>query len=378
VTAVTVSVSTITATINSKVETYTASATDTVTTFATAFVSQLLASLIPEFRLVTWTNPGVGIIQGTGPQDGRPVTITWGGTATASTTTTVAPTSPFDAGDALNYAGGLPVNGDVLVLENNAASLFYNLAALTSITFTIIRRSSHTGTIGLADNNSLGFVEFLPRHLECAGTAITIADNSTGFLRIRSTAATATTLTITGNAGGGLGQEYVEVFGLPASSIININGGTLALAPLGTQSALATTVRVNNGVFRSGPSATLTTLNITNSTVQLNGAYTTFTQDRGSTSTMLEASAGTTTNIEDGTVFWASTGGPGALNINSGGTFDNSGAPGAVAVGTVTLNEGATILDPAERFTKTYNIVIVGELANLTMDLGTTFNLAVS
>lgn len=372
--------STISATINSKTETYVVTASDTIATAVANAVNQFNNSLILEFKMVTWTSDGVSAITATGPLDGRQVTVTWGGTSTSSTTTTVAATSPYDFNDPVNYLGGaVPVNGDVLVFENNAASVFYNLAALTTITFTIVRRASHTGTIGLPFTNSTyGFVEFLPRYMECAGTAMTLADNSTGFLLFKSTAATAVTVTITGNGGGAIGSEYIEIWGTPANSIIDINGGTLATAVLGGQTSLATTVLVANGVFRSGPGATLTTVKIDNSQAQLNGAYTTLTVNFGSTVTALQAAAGTTTNLQSGTLNWGSTGTPGAINIFSDGVWDSSAAPAAIAVGTVTINEGGTLNDPFARFTKTWSLVVVGDDNKMTINKGTSYNAAIS
>lgn len=367
-------------TINSKAETVTATGSSVIT-FATEAVAQLQASPIPEFRQITWTNPSDGVVLGTGPSDGRPVTIAYTGTCTHTDTTNATALSPFDVNDTANYAGGaLPVNGDVFVIEDTDKSLLYNLAAITSITYTLVRRTSHTGPIGLPSVNPLGFPEYLAVALEGAGTAVTIEDNgAASFVRFKSTAGSAVTLTVTApDRGGSLDSEGVEVWGTPASSVVNVNGGALAFAPLTSQVATGATVRVADGSFRCGPSATLGTLTFDNSAGDLSATYTTLTLDQDSTVAVRRAAAGTNTNIDSGTLTWNSTGGIGATAVSSDGTLDMRGAPTAVTTGTITVSEGATIRDPYKRLTRTVTFTVLGEMSRINWEMGTNNTVAFS
>jgi hypothetical protein len=367
------STNTITATVNSKTETYTVTATDTATTAATNAVLQFSQTLLNELRVFTFSNPADGIIAAVGPSSGSPVSITWGGTATLTgTTATVTALSPADIDDATNYAGGVkPGNGDTLILENGSFDLLWNLNEFTSNTVTLIRRASHTGRVGLDDYNPAGYVEYLPRFFETAGTTITLEDNGQGGARIRSTAGSAVTVTITGTGTGNLGSETFELYGTPASSVANINGGGLAFCPLGSQTGTLTTVRCANGSFRSGSGATLVTFTAQNSNVAIAGAFTTYTQDNGSSSTFSRASAGTTVNINDGSVAWGSTGAITTLNVYSGGTFDCTTAPALFAITTVNTYEGSTSIDTNKRITRSFTWNWNGDLTKQSVDWGT-------
>lgn len=366
---------TITATINSKVETYTATSTDEATEAAAA-VAQFSASLLLELRNFTFTSADT-VITAVGPADGAPVTITWGGTASLSTST-IAALSPADVDDAANYVGGVkPVNMDTLVVENFAGDLKYNLAEFTANTVMLIRRASHQGQIGLPDTNPLGYPEYLPTHFETAGTSLTVEDGGSGFVRVRSTAASAVTASIVGTNQGQLGAERVEIYGTPASSVLNLNGGSLAFCPLGAQTGTASTIRCANGALQVGGGATLATVTAQNSQVAIASSLTTYTQDRGTATTFMRAAGGTTLNIEDGAFSHGSTGGWTTVNVRSGGTFDATFAPTTVAITTVNLDEGGTLLDPNERIVQPYTLNLNGEMRNMTMDIGTTVALTV-
>jgi hypothetical protein len=372
------STQTVTATINSLVETYTATGSD-ATAAAAAVVAQLSATLTPEFSQFTFSSSGA-VITATGPSDGRPVSITWGGTATLTGTSAAASAkSPHDASDGVNWStGSAPGNGDTAVFENGSVDCLYNLSAFTSNTLAVVKRSSYGGQMGLPDTNPLGFPEYLPALFETAGTTLTVEDNGV-MVRIKSTAGSATTLTVTGDGGGTLYSESVEVTGLPASSVVNVNGGTLALSPLTSQSSAVATLRGANATVRTGPSAVLTAASLYDTQSELAGNYTTLVVDGNSTVKVARAAtAGTSTTIDGGTVNWASTGGPNTTSVNTGATLDFSGCPALVSVGTITLDAGATLNDPYERMTKTFNLVLNCKMSEVTMDLGTRINLAVS
>jgi hypothetical protein len=362
---------TIIATVNGKAETY-VSTTATAATAASEAVDQFSNSLLNELRQFTFTADGA-VIRVVGPANGAPVAIAWSGTATLSgTTATVTALSPNDVDDAANYVGGSkPVDGDTLVIENTGVDLLWNLAEFTANTVNIIRRASHTGRIGLDDVNPLGYPEYLPTHLETAGTTHIVEDGGQGTVRMKSTAGSAVTFTVTGTGAGSINSENVELFGTPASSVINVNGGSLAFCPLSSQTGTGATVRLANCAFRSGSGATLGAVTASGSQVVITGAYTTYVQGLGTASAFGRASAaGTSTTINDGTVTWGSTGTFGALTINSNGTFDASLAPATVTPGAITINEGGTFLDPNRRVARSITFTKNGELRNMTIDLG--------
>jgi len=373
VTAVTAG-DTLTATINSKVETYTIPTGATTTTAAAGLVALLATSPVRELANFTLTSDGA-VVRAVGPADGRPLTISFAatGTSTISAVTSVAATSPHDADDAANYLGGTkPGDGDTLIFENNSVDCLYNLAEFTSNTVTFVKRASYGGVIGLPDTNPLGYPEFLPTHFETAGTSLTVEDNGV-VCRLRGTSASATTLTVTGNGGGDLNAETVEFYGPShTSSVVNVTGGTLAWAPLTTQSAAAGTATVANGILRTGPSAVPGALSIYNSTAEIAGNYTTLFMDRDSNVTVVRAAAATTsTTNQGGNLIWRSTGTPDAVVIGSGGTLDMSQAVSSVAVDGITVEEGYTLNNPFDKITRPYTITFRGELSNGTIDIGT-------
>lgn len=371
---------TLTATINSKVETYTIPSSPTTASVAAGLVALLATSPVRELANFTFTSDS-NTVRAVGPADGRPLTISFAatGTSTISSVTSVAATSPHDADDAANYLGGTkPGNGDTLIFENNSVDCLYNLAEFTSNTVTFVKRASYGGIIGLPDTNPLGYPEYLPTHFETAGTSLTVEDNGV-VCRIESTAGSATTATVTGPGGGTLNAETVEITGLPASSVVNVNGGTLALAPLTNQAAAVGTARIANGVLRTGPSAVLGTATIIDSQAELAGNYTALTVDGDSDVLVTRAAtAATSTTLDGGVTRWGSTGGPNTTTVGTGAELTFAPAPAAVTVGTITLEAGSTLRDPYERMAKTFNLTVNCKVEEVTLDLGTRFSLAVS
>ena len=371
------STQTITATINGKAEVYVSDTAD-ATTAAAAASSQFSASLLLELQNFTFGSDGA-VITAVGPATGAPVAITFSSTGTLSgAAATVTALSPSNVSDAANFVGGVaPVNGDTLVIENTAVDLLYGLSTYAANTILFVRRASHAGVVGLPDTNPLGYPEYLPTHFETAGVTLTVEDGGQGFVRIKSAAGSAVTASISGNGPGTLGNENVEIFGTPASSVINLNGGSLAFCPTGSQTGTAATIRCANAALRIGGGATVTAATAQSSQVSSASTITTYTQDRGTTTTFGRAAGGTTLNIEDGTFAHNSTGGWTTVNINSGGTYDVSFAPTTVAITTINLAEDGTLLDPNERIVQPYALNINGELENVSMDLGTTVALTV-
>lgn len=330
--------------------------TTNTTTTATEIAAACEASTEPEFEEITWAS-STNTVTATGPDDGAPITVTKtdGGTNSTSITTTTAALSPHDVSDGANYAGGAaPANLDRLVLQDSNVSLLYNLAALTAVTFTVLRKSSFTGGVGLPDTNPAGYPEYRDTHLKPAGTAIEVEGSpfdQAGQFRFESTAGSAVTLTVRGGSPGAVGSEVVEVHGLPAASVLRVAGGSVAVAPkvgqvatLGTLTASNASLRVGSGVTLSGGPA------LTNVSASVLSSWSgTLALDGGDVS--VGGAAAGVLQVDAGRVTWRSTGNPGnSPAVGSGATLDLSQAPATLTIGgTITLYAGATLDDGAGR-----------------------------
>lgn len=164
---------TLSATINGKSITYTCVTGDTTATAATNWQALLTASDVPpEFGEIDWTVSG-STITATAGTPGTPYTLTksQSGGATCTLTTTVANSSQSDLTNAANWnrlgIPALPTTGDDVIIANTAVPILWNLDGLSGVLLNSwTRYQSFTGTIGLPENNPLGYVEYRPTYLE--------------------------------------------------------------------------------------------------------------------------------------------------------------------------------------------------------------------
>jgi hypothetical protein len=352
---------------------------------AAGLYALLAASAEGEFAEITWSYDSSVTITFTGPADGAPITVTKTDAGASTSTLTLAATaakSPHDFNDAENFLGGaLPANGDTVVFENSDVAVKYNLSALTATTFLVVRRKTHTGAIGLPDTNPNGYREYRATHLEFAGVGTAIQceqsdRDQAGAVRLKSTAATAVTATVTGP--GGRGQVLGEVFeitGMPASSTLSVGGSSVAVAPVQGQTCTATTVRCIDGSVRLGTGVTTTTVNLTNSDGLVRCAYTTLTLDRGGDVEVTNAATGTTNQTDEGTIKWTSTGALGTFVLGSAGVLDLTESPAAVTMTAIEMLEGSSLLDPAGRITTPAIDFTRCGPQDVTLDLGSHFKL---
>jgi hypothetical protein len=361
---------TVSATINGFTCTYTATSTDTTTSVATNAAQAFKSFTSTYFSLVSWTSSG-NVITATGPSDGRPVAVTWAAdgalcTITGGGSPAVSATSPNDISNFANLSTGTtPANGDTIIFDGKKPSVYYGLAALASLTVNIIVRQGYTGSFGLPDSNSNGFNEYLPTRLQTKGTAINITANGAGTFRIQSTAASAVTLTFVGKNS----SQTLEITGFPASSVVNMNGGGLVIAPLDADACtIATLNAYGKGSVSTGPSPTIGTANFFGSSGDIACGYTTLLVDNGSKVSTRMASAGTTTNVLNGTLTWGSTGSIGTYTIGDKGTIDFGGAPSAISVTAGTILDGGTLVDK-NKVTGGYNLT-VKDFASVNLTVG--------
>lgn len=368
--------------------TYTCTTTST-TTSATGLYALLAASTEPEFAEITWANPSAGVITGTGPADGRPITVTKAdaGSSTSTLSTTTAAMSPNDVNDGKNWStGSVPANGDNAIFEDSAISALWNLSALNAITCKPIRRASYTGQIGLPAVNDRGYVEYRARYFQYAGTTLTIdtvRTDSPQQFRFQPTAAGASTITIRGDgAGVALGDEPVELTGAASTTVVNVAGSGVRISPLTGQTSVVGTVRAVSSTVYLGGGVTATTLTFDGCNVGLDCNYDTMTINSQSTVTADRAAGGSNTIIDSGTLVWKSTAAIGTPVIGSGGVLDLSQAPAPVSLpDDLTINEGGTFNDPTGRAIAAgaYNIVLNRtEITKVGIDIGTnrTINVA--
>lgn len=384
-------------TINSKTVSVSAGGT-TATAVCTALYAALSASTIPEFTEITWTN-NTTTITGTAKTAGKPHTMTFttteagGGAAdaqTATLTATTASSGPNDLNIAVNWTGGvLPANGDDVIFENSSVDALYNLSALSAVTLTSLTiKGSYTGKIGLPEYNAAGYQEYRATYLVIGATTQTIGEgigNGSGRLKI-SNAAVQTTLTIRGTATSvESGVEAIQWKGTHASNVVNITKGSLGVAIYAGETAAIATLRIGyttniqgDTAVRCGSGTTLTTIEKSGGTLEINSAATTLNNFDGVT-TVVGSGAITTVNIDGGTVYEKGTGTITALNVGDGGKFDHSQDMRAVTVTTTILYPGAALSDPYRTIVFTNGVNIRrGALADVTLDVGTNINLVIA
>lgn len=371
--------------IGRKTVTYTAGTGESTTTVAQGLWALLDASTEGEFAEVDWGDePAAAVITATGPADGAPITlVTTGGTGTISHTTTVAPLSPYDANDAANFDGNALPSADVVYLDAGAVPMRYNLdvAGWGNVT-AIHRRATYSGAVGLPDANPAGYEEYRVRRLTpAAATVVTVRveqSANTGAFRLDDAAAGgAVTVQVTGDGTGG---EPADLTGLPASSVVNVAGGSVILAPLVSDTCTVLTFRGSNSSVEFGPGLTLSgTATLVSCTGVAKGSWTALSLNGGSLD-VLGAATGPLT-IDGGTVRWRSTGAVATGTvIGSGGVLDFTLSPQGVAMGgAVSLYAGATFWDPAGRVTTPYTLTYVRcSMEEVSVNVGTAKSLAVS
>lgn len=348
---------------NGKAVTYTAGSGETTTTIALALQTLAAAVGDGEFSELDWGTPSANVFLVTGPADGAPFTLSASGTGTMTATQTTAPLSPHDANDPLNYStGALPVDAtDSLVFEDTDVSLLYNADALAALELAspgLVRRASFTGRLGLPTRNANGYPEYRTSEfsVESATYLFEAARTDTaGQFRILNTySGGAVTVTVQGEPGGvPVGSEVLEVRGLPASSVVQVVGGSVAIAPYTGQACTVLTLNAVDATVRVGPSATLSgTVSLVDCQAQIKAGWTTSLTVDGDSAVEVAGSAGGVLVIDGGTVTWRSTGAVGASpTIGSDATLDLSQAPATLTPsGTVQMYAGATLDDSAGRY----------------------------
>jgi hypothetical protein len=372
-------------TIGNKTLSVTAGSTDAetvATNIVTAF-NLLTQTQAPEFYEITAAADSGGAFTLTAKTPGKPFTVTQptteaGGGAADDQTFDIAHTvvnaGPNDASTAANYSGGaLPTDSDVLVFENSASSVLYNLDALAAITLAELHiRQSYTGWIGLPRTNGSGttsYLEYRPQYLQVGATAWDIGlgeGNGTGRVKLDFGA-----VQFAGSVynGGSQVESYVPAVllkGTHADNVLTVLKGTVGVAfftgEVSTLSALniGHISSVGDSTVHLGDGVTLTTVTKASGTLSVGSDMTALSQYDGTTTVRNAATIGT--GIVGGTIIDQSSGtwGATAFTLLANGVYDHSRSLTPKTITNLNGYEGARFLDPYGVVTLTNGLVHSG------------------
>ncbi len=355
----------------------------------------LAAVQYPEFAAITASDAGGGDLDLTANTAGVPFTVTLsttesgGGAADLQTFTQSAVTQASGGAfwdTSANWSTGtVPVTGDDVILQNSANPILYGLDQ-SAVTLDLLSiDQSFTGTIGLPRTNAAGYVEYRDQYLKIGATTITIGrGDGAGAGRIKiDTLAVQTTFNVL-NSGSAVenGVKSILWKGTHASNAVLINKGSFAAAHFAgetaTIAALKQGYRTNvagDSDVRFGAGCTLGSCAITKlgGTLEVNSSFASLSQLHGEM-VVLAGSPGTLA-IAGGAVRYKSAGTYTSATVSGGGELDFRQDLQPRTGTNTTLHKGAALRDPAQTVTFTNPIALECELAEVTLELGSSFNL---
>lgn len=345
----------------------------TAATVAAAIVAAwnaLSSTAWPEFAEITAAYTSGGSFTLTGDTAGKPFTVslttteTGGGTAddqTFTQTATTACSGPNYADVAANWDGGLPVDGDDVVIGPGSSSILYGLDNHTVTPASIVISQGFTGKIGLArvnrDVSTAPYYEYRETYLkygesgDSTNIAVTIgAGEGTGSSRIKlSTGSSQATISVL-NSGQveTVGDQSIYWVGTHASNSLQVSKGSVGVAALPGESATLLTLNVGYRQNVSGDSSVAcgSGVTLTNATIR----------QAGGNLTLNSATSGTATiTISDGKLTLQA-GGHLGLSILGGEVVYNStgtlgGAPSVSGKGHLNFSQDLrtkTVTNPVE------------------------------
>lgn len=317
-----------TATINGKTVSFVATAT-TVANVTAGLTAAWNASTAGEFQEITATDSTTHITL-TANEAGKPFTVTSaatnGGAADTQTLTRALVTAcsgPNIADLATNWSGDtLPVDGDTADIEDSDIDILYNLDGLDDVDLVALNIRRYSGDIGLPQQKG-DYDEYRPTYLTLQGAAtINIEDCESGLIRI-DTGSDDVTLNVNGTGSPKEDGLKTVVWKGSGTCVLNINKGSVDVAPLSGETAAAGTVRVGNAGnpvgdadVRFSDGVTLGTITTSGGTVEVNSNVTTITMNDGE----VKVRAGAVSNLEvrGGHCIYNSTGTLGGNPVVSG------------------------------------------------------------
>jgi hypothetical protein len=355
----------------------------------------LAAALYPEFAGITASDGGGGAVDLTAKTAGVPFTVTLattesGGGSADDQTFTQSTTTPASGGAFWSVAANwstltVPAAGDDVIIQNSANPILYGLDQSAVTLGSLSIDQSFTGTIGLPRTNPGGYVEYREQYLKIGATTITIGrGDGAGSGRIKlNTLAVQTTINVL-NSGSGIenGVKSILWKGTHASNTVLVNKGSFAAAHFAgetaTIAALKQGYRTNvagDADVRLGAGCTLSSCAITKlgGTLEVSSSFASLSQLGGETAIL--AGAPGTVVIAGGSVRYKSAGTYTSATVSGGGELDFRQDLQPRTGTNTTLHKGAALRDPAKTVTFTNPIAIQCELADVTLELGSSLNL---
>jgi hypothetical protein len=343
-------------------------------TTTTETIAQALAAFVtlwnqssnpPEFAELTAVGLPVGgpFTSMTITQDvsGRPsaMTVATSGGATFTVTNTAPATGPNFFDNAQNWSGGVaPANSDVLVFDNGAVPLKYNLStSLTGITLQV--NPGYGGQIGLPLINAdatTTYNEYRATSLTTVGGTVTINAPNLTRCNLAFGANTATVrILATSQQRPDQYTPIVLITGGDSSSELDMTFGDCGTAYY--QGTTATFTAIKTGYATNaltdvnlicGPGSTLTTVTKNGGNLNSRASITTLTQRlSGGSVTLSDAAAVTTLNVQAGTCFLNTTGTVATVNLYGQAILNADADPRAKTI-TNSINaysSGVTVID---------------------------------
>ena len=353
------------------------------------------ATLYPEFAAITASDAGSGAFDLTAITPGVPFTVTLsttesGGGAADAQTFTQTTTTPASGGAfwsvAANWStGAVPVTGDDVIIQNSANSILYGLdqSSVTLASLTIDQ--SFTGTIGLARTNPGGYVEYREQYLKIGATTIAIGRGDgagSGRIKLNTLAVQTTISVLDSGAPAENGLKAVLWKGTHASNAVRVTKGSFGAAHFAGETATLATLKegyrnnvTSDSDVRLGTGCTLSACAITKlgGALEINSSFSSLTQAGGET--VILAGAPGTLTIGGGAVRYKSSGNYTTATMGGGGELDFRQDLQSRTGTNTTLHKGGVLRDPGKTVTFTNPVALTCELADVTLDLGNTFNL---
>lgn len=363
-------------TINGRTQTFVASSA-TIATLLTdleADLNEVSSEENPEIARITWDSTSTTLVA-TVDKAGVPITITLatyesgGGAADAQTingstsstgTATQAASGPNFFNDTNNWIGGLPVDGDSIVITGNTPSLLYGLD-LSAVSLDGIRIDrSFTGTIGLPLINEYGSYEANETYLKVGAAAdarttnIVIGlGNGNGSQRIRiNTNDANTNCYVFGTANNPLDDHCFVWKGTGTNSFVQY-GGDAGIAAYGREVATVGTVTINGGKLKVGNGVTMTTVKMTNGELRTEAACTTGTI-RGGTWRHYSGTIGTLNTYAPGKFIQFAN--DTVTTLHNQGEYDADQSGLAHTISTCNLYRGCTFRNKLGNASATYSL----------------------
>ncbi len=245
--------------------------------------------------------------------------------------TSVAACGPSFWSEASNWSsGGVPADGDDVVLQNSAANILYGLDQSSIALASLSIDQSFTGTIGLPRTNTAGYVEYRDTYLKIGATSIAIGGGAgAGSGRIKLDTGALQTDIHVANSGSPAetGVKSILWKGTHASNSVTISKGSFAAAPLAGETATIATLKqgfrtnvAGDADVQLGAGCSLGDIVKTGGALEVNSSFATLVHTAGETS----IAAGTPASlvITGGSVRYRTAGNYTSATVAAGGELD--------------------------------------------------------